>query len=180
MLMANMAPGNSNHVSGGYSDPDGGWPFPPLLNPWIEAGGPFGGDPSLRLSFELAPSSPALAPSGPGPGAAPAMPEAKDSARHKADVAALLVYLAAGETAFPPLANTADAPPKDQTAWDQAPWDQALWDLVAGPGATANTRFPPSASPHLQVLVGEPSPWTDGMMGGGHRLAPADAGWLML
>lgn len=169
MFMANMAPGNPSHVSGGYPGPDdGGWPFPPLLNPWIEAGGALGSGPSLRLSFELAPSS-------------PAMPEAKDSARHQAEVAALLVYLAAGETAFPPLANIAEAPPgQEASPQGQAPWDQALWELVAGPAATVDTRFPPSGSPHLQVLVAEPSPWTDGMMGGAHGLAPPDAGWLML
>lgn len=161
MFMANTAP-------------DGGWPFPPLLNPWIEAGGPLGGGPSLWLSFELAPSGPALAPSLPG--AAPAMPEAKDSARHKAEVAALLVYLAAGEAAFPSLANTAGAPPEREAS----PWDQALWDLAAGPAATADTRFPPFGSPHLQVLATDANAWMDEIRGGVQRLAPPDAGWLML
>ncbi len=116
MFMANTAPGYPSHVSGGRPGPDGGWPFPPLLSPWIETGGAFGGGPSLWLSFELAPCSPAMAPSISG--ATPAVPEAKDNARHKAEVAALLTCLTAGETAFPPLAKAAEAPPKEQALWD--------------------------------------------------------------
>jgi len=174
MFMANMAPGSPSHVSGGYPGPDDDWPFAPLLNPWIEADAAFGGGPLLWLSFELAPSGPAMAPSLRG--TATTMPDANDSARHKAQVAALPVYLAASETAFPSLANTAEAPPGQEAS----PWDQVLWNLVADPAATPGTRFPPSGAPHPQILVAEPGPWTEGMMVGVHRLAPPASGWLML